>query len=85
MKLSEHARQRSQQRGIPYEAMRLIVDFGTAVHRPGGAEEYVMRRQDVVRLLRHLHDCLQLADKLEGKRVLLSRDGCVITTYNVTA
>lgn len=72
-----------RQRGIPENVVDLILMFGTANRRPGGAFEYIVQKEDRGRLICHLKGLLHRAEALDGKGVLVSNDGEIITTYHL--
>lgn len=76
MNMSDHARARSRQRGIPIDNMEIILSYGTPIKKKGKATEYRFLEKDAKRLI-------QKFDKLVGKAVLVSDDETVITTYTV--
>jgi hypothetical protein len=81
MTITNHAKQRSQQRGIPLSGIDLVMLFGTPIRRPGGAIEYVLLKKDKVKLIEFFKNLVQVADKLEGKAILTSGD-TVVTAYH---
>jgi hypothetical protein len=85
MKLSFHAGRRSQQRGIRFSDVDLILALGTPKRKVGGAVEYRMttkqRQQAIVQIKR----LLNALDKTAGKAVLVNpRREEIITVYNIT-
>ncbi len=76
MTMSEHAKARSRQRGIPFENMQLILSLGTPIQKRGGAIEFQFLKKDKKKLIQQL-------DKLTGKAVLVSEDGTIITVYTI--
>jgi len=80
MTITNHPKQRSQQRGIPFSDLELIMQIGTPCYRPGGATEYVVLRKDKSFAIEYLKNLIQKVDKLEGKAILTSGD-TVVTAY----
>lgn len=85
MHTTQHAEARMRQRGIPEDLVDLILQYGTPRRRPGGAYEYVVRKGDRARLVRHLKHLLHRAEALDRKAVLVGDDGVVVTTYHLYA
>jgi hypothetical protein len=71
MKLSKHAKIRSQQRGFSQEDVRLLILIGEATEKPGNVTEYKIGKQFIQRL-----------DKLSKKAALVAGNN-VITVYNL--
>jgi hypothetical protein len=74
MNISEHAKARSRQRGIPLENMEIILSFGTPIIKKAGATEFKFLKKDVKKTV-------QQFDKLIGKAVLVSEYGVIFTRY----
>jgi len=76
MKISKHASVRSQQRGITFETIELITNYGTPVRKSGDVLEYRLLKKDKKRLI-------QTLDKTNNKAVIVSiNGGSVITVYS---
>lgn len=71
-----------QQRGIPEDALDLILEYGTPHERPGNAVEYVVHKTDRQRIVRRLKRLLRRVDSLDGKAVLVGTNGEIITVYH---
>lgn len=78
MALSNHARKRLQQRGIPEPFVDVIMDFGAAKHVGGGAEIVYLRRKDQ-RIIEGLLGRTALQNHYQNAYVMVGRDGCVVT------
>ncbi len=84
MQLSKHAAIRSQQRGIANDCIDLIMNFGAAEKRPGGALEYRLRKKDKDKLIQYYKQKIQLLNKAGVKAILLDRNTEeIITVYNI--
>lgn len=81
MDISRHATARSQQRGIPKDLFDLIMEFGTAKRKPGGAVEYSVGKKDKNRMIHHLKNLISQFEKIDKKAVLII-DNQVITVYH---
>jgi hypothetical protein len=75
--LSDHARQRMQQRGIGRDQLEQALRYGRAVRAHGSATFHVVGRREV-RRYGQLDPMLSAA---EGVHLLLSAAGVVITVY----
>ena len=83
MKMTAHATVRGQQRGIPVDAVEVILKYGTYERKPGNAFEYKIKKRDAADVVAYLRHQIQLIEKAARKAVLVSSDGTIITTYNV--
>jgi hypothetical protein len=72
MKITKHAKIRSQQRGFSQEDVRLLMLIGEATQKPGNVMEYKIGKRFIQRL-----------DKLAKKAALVNGDN-IITVYNLT-
>jgi hypothetical protein len=83
MKLTKHAQDRLQQRGISLSVTELIYRYGEPIQRPGGVFAYHLPKRKASQLL---HDLKQTIHRIESaqKKVILVDDstGSVITAYN---
>lgn len=84
MLASQHATIRMQQRGIPAQVVRHIIDHGSTRKVPGGAIARFMSKKDLQRLPLMLprNDCLQL-DRHKRVYVVMD-DNCIITVGHRT-
>ncbi len=83
LKLTEHASKRCQQRGIPFDVLPIIDQYGTSNQRPGGAIEYSLKKKDSVKLINNLKYLIRIIEKSTGKVILLGGDGGeIITVYH---
>jgi hypothetical protein len=73
---------RQQQRCVPFLAIKLILEHGTPRKKPGHAFEYRILQRDKRELISDLGLNRQVMDKIMAKRVLVSREGLIITVYN---
>jgi hypothetical protein len=71
MKLTKHAKQRSQQRGIPRDAIPLIVSLGTVTGKGGGIMEYTLLESDCRARRSELQYELELLNRAKNKAVLI--------------
>jgi len=82
MKLTKHARIRSQQRNISNEDIRFLMSHGEPKERPGNVMEYRIRRKDKDRLVAQRRQEIQLLERLSKKAALVDGDN-IITVYNL--
>lgn len=82
MKLTDHAKARSQQRGIPTSLIDLIVRYGTPKKVVGNAIAYEVNGRVKNRLIARLKYLIRLIEKMPGKVIIESEDGAVLTTYH---
>lgn len=81
MIISEHARKRCYQRGIPETSLDLIHQFGIPKNKPGGAIEYCINKKVINQVQTHLKNLSRQFDKMENKAVLVIGNQ-MITAYN---
>ena len=82
MVLTKHALARQQQRCVPLSTIKLILEHGTPLKKPGKAYEYRILKKNKKELLSAFPQNRQVIDKMMVKRVLVSNEGIVITVYN---
>jgi len=79
---TNHALKRVQQRGIPFEIVELIMQYGTPIPQPGGVYEYFIKKKDKNKIIRVAKKLIQALDKADGKAVLVNIESDqVITVY----
>lgn len=82
MKYTKHLDARVQQRGIPYEAVQLVLDHSSKPERrPGNATAYRLQGSDYHRLRQRLKQELHLLERAKDVIVVEGEDGTLITTY----
>ena len=81
MQISTHAKARMKSRGIAPEDINLILDYGDSAPRPGAATEIYLHKEQVKALIKRYRTLVAVLEKIQGKAVLLSQDGTIITTY----
>lgn len=77
---TQHAKERSQERGIPASIVDLIVEYGTPQPQPDGTCKYVLQSQDKKAAVNQLHQKLQHLEKATGKEVVVGQSK-VVTVY----
>lgn len=77
---TRHAKERSQERGIPASIVDLVVEYGTPEPQPDGTCKYVLQSQDKKAAVSQLHQKLQHLENATGKEVIVGGDE-IITTY----
>jgi hypothetical protein len=83
MERTEHSLVRCKQRGIKDSDLELIELVGTRVNKPGGSYEYVLRTKDKERAVEFLKGIIKKLERLSGKAIVVSGDGCtIITAYH---
>ena len=60
-----------------------VIENGTGLPAPGGAEKYILTREDLAGLAAHLEEQTRLARSAKGIAVVLGADGNVITNYHL--
>ena len=84
MKLTKHAKQRAQQRGIKPSIVSLILEYGTPVKRPGHATEYRLTTKDAAALAQASREEARRFERAKNKAVLVANDDqSVITAYPI--
>lgn len=82
MKLTKHAKIRSQQRGFFEEDIILLMLLGEATEKPGNVMEYKIGKRHKDNLVSKFKQIIQRLDKLNKKAALVDRDD-IITVYNL--
>lgn len=82
MYLTKHAKNRSQQRGIPVSEMELIMNYGKPREVIGDAVSYEINGKTKNQMISRLKHLIDTVEKLPGKVVIESGDGVIITTYH---
>ena len=83
MQMSDHAQVRAKQRGIPNHYVDIILQYGTAIRRPGQAFEIQIRKKDKNRIIRELKRLINAVENSSKKALIVDRDmETVITLYN---
>lgn len=77
---TRHAKERSQERGIPAFIVDLVVEYGTPEPQPDGTCRYVLQSQDKKAAVSQLRQKLQHLENATGKVVVVGGDE-IITTY----
>lgn len=77
---TRHAKERSQERGIPVSVVDLIVEYGTPQPQPDGTCKYVLQSQDKKAAASQLRQQLQHLENATGKEVIVGSNE-VITAY----
>ena len=81
MKVSEHAEQRCQMRGIPSDCHEIVLRYGTPVPCSGDATAYHLTEKD---RRAAMDDCRRLFHILERARdtaIVVGGDGTCVTAY----
>ena len=83
MKISKHAINRAQQRGITNEIIDIITRFGTPKWKPNGALQYSVSKKEKNVIIMQLKRLINVFEKSGSKSVILSVDDeHVITVYH---
>lgn len=82
MEITNHAKIRSQQRGIPVSEMELIINYGEPHDVIGDAVAYEINGRTKNKIISRLKYLIGKVEKLEGKVIIESHDGAIITTYH---
>ena len=80
MKLTDHAKTRAQQRGIPILALDLIKKFGRYEKALGGATKIFLEKKEVHRIRQDCKKIIQSLDKLSGVSMIIESDS-ILTIY----
>jgi hypothetical protein len=81
MKMTKHAKTRSQQRGISAQMVEMVKALGEAEKRPGNALEYKIRKRDKNYAISFLKRLIQLIDKSSNISVIVRDMDQVLTVY----
>lgn len=82
MKLSNHAKVRSQQRGIPNKLIKMVIIHGKPERGPGGANIYMLTKKIKNEIITRMKQNIQVLEKSANIKVVVSGDGEVITAYH---
>ena len=82
MRKTRHVLVRCGQRGIQERFLRLVVENGTPMPRPGNATAYCLQENDRARMIEERKREIQALDKARGLAVVTGEDGTIITTYH---
>lgn len=83
MEMSQHAKVRMQQRGIPEAVVDILVLYGTPVRKKGNALEYRFKKNEIARAVADLQHTINSLKRAVNTSVLVSSDtGDVITVYH---
>jgi hypothetical protein len=82
MKLSRHAKIRSQQRGIPNKLIKMAIIHGQSERGPGGAHIYMLTKKNKNEIITRMKKNIQVLEKSSNIKVVVSADGEVITAYH---
>ena len=78
--ITKHARQRMQQRGIPFEALDVILDFGREIHDHRGCTVVSIDKPARKRIARELgRDRYRKLEKWLGTYVVVGADDAIVT------
>lgn len=80
MKLSNHAKVRAQQRGVPIIGMEFIKKYGRYETAPGGATRVFLGRKEANKVCQDCKKTIQSLDKLSGVSMIIKDDN-IITLY----
>lgn len=83
MNYTRHAKNRSQERGIPQGLADLIVEHGTPIPQSDGTREYRLRPEDKQEAISRLRKQIQHPEGAAGKAVLVGEGNEVITLYHL--
>ncbi len=82
MNLTNHAKIRSKQRGIPVSEIELIMNYGVQKKVIGDAIAYEVNGKTKNEMIARLKHFIHKIEKLPGKVIIESNDGIIITTYH---
>lgn len=82
MNITNHAKIRSQQRGIPVSEIELIMSYGIPQDVVGDAKAYQIDGSTKNKIIARLKHLIHIVEKLDGKVIIESQDGVIITTYH---
>ncbi len=78
--LSKHAVQRMQQRGLRNQDIELVMRCGTPVNRDG----ILLRNKDIQREIAARKAEIQALERLNGVKVVVSKEGKIITVVHAS-
>ncbi|HAY20901.1 MAG TPA: hypothetical protein DCY27_01785 [Desulfobacterales bacterium] len=81
MKMTKHAKIRSQQRGISAQMVEVVMSLGEPEKRPGNALEYKIRKRDKNYAISFLKRLIQIIDKSSEISVIVGDIDQVLTVY----
>jgi hypothetical protein len=82
MKLSNHAKVRCQQRGIPNKLIKMVIIHGKPERGPGGARIYLLSKKMKNQIISSMKQNIQVLEQASNVKVVVSDDEQVITAYH---
>lgn len=79
LKLSEHAKKRSQQRSIPETVIDLLLDFGDEAHLGSGVSRFSFRKKGWKSASKYLGLKAKYFERYRACYVVVADDGTIIT------
>jgi hypothetical protein len=79
--ITKHAKKRCRQRGLPEKDIKIILERGSYFLAPGNALKVMITKGDKQKIIADAKRRIQMAEKLQGRVVIQSLDGSIITTY----
>jgi hypothetical protein len=80
IKMTRHARIRSKQRGIPEEALSVILEYGICEKVAGDATRYYLDKRALDQRIHELKHEIQRVERLKNVRLIEANDdGSIIT------
>jgi len=80
MRLTNHAKERFQQRGFSNFSLDIIQQYGRYEKAPGGAIKVFFGNKEANRLRQKLKKIIQSIDKINGGAMIIE-DNCIVTFY----
>ena len=82
-KMTSHAQIRSRQRGIPRDAVPMVLVYGTEERAPGQATKYRLDKRAMDQRIHELKREVEMIEKLKGVNLIIANDdGSLITVYH---
>jgi hypothetical protein len=81
MKLSKHAEQRCQMRGIPSKCHEIVLRYGSPVPCPGGVTAYHLTAKDRRAAMDDCRKLLQVLDRARDTAIVVGGNGTCVTAY----
>lgn len=81
MRISQHAEQRCQMRGIPSDCREILLRHGIPVPRPGGATAYHLTEKGRRAAMEDCRRLFQILERARDTAIIVGDDGLCVTAY----
>lgn len=80
VRMTRHAQSRIKQRGIPVEAVSVLMEYGICKKAPGDASQYYLNKRAIDQYIHELKREIQRVERLKNVKLIVANDnGSIIT------